>query len=173
MVRHLPGFGERAVTFQVIGDVGCPHGVIADARLDACALRVALYQPVGVLLRQPVRGAGRAPRGAEQRAVSRPGRASARGSLKGMISEFMPSASLRREPIRSPNAVEPLEGGNAGTRRSGSHWLPDKSWFRAGGTADRQRKSIANPCDTLLTIHSTVPSPPGAVAAFFCAFHFF
>ena len=69
MVRHLAGFGQRAVTFQVIGNAGRTHGVVADAGFDARPLRVALYQPVGVLLRHPVRRACRAPRGAEQRPV--------------------------------------------------------------------------------------------------------
>ena len=35
MVRHFPGFGQRAVVFQIAGDAGGAHGVIADASLDA------------------------------------------------------------------------------------------------------------------------------------------
>ena len=65
VIRHLAGFGQRAVTFQVIGDAGGAHRMIADAGFDARVLRVALYEPVGVLLRHPVRRARRAPRGAK------------------------------------------------------------------------------------------------------------
>jgi len=69
MVRHLPGFREGGIIFQVVGDAGGPHRVIADAGCDARPFSMALYQPVGVLLRQPVRYAGRAARGAKQRPV--------------------------------------------------------------------------------------------------------
>jgi len=69
VVRHFPSFGQRTVALQVISNARGAHGVIADAGFDARPLRMALYQPVCILLRQPVRCAGRTPRGAKQRPI--------------------------------------------------------------------------------------------------------
>ena len=69
IVGHFPRLRQRTPILQVIGDAGRTHRVIADAGFNSRPLRMALYEPVSVLLRQPVRRAGRAPGGAEQRPV--------------------------------------------------------------------------------------------------------
>ncbi len=60
---------QRAVALKVIGDSGCAHRMIADARFDACVSRAPLNHPVAVLLCHAVWPAGETSGRAKQRPV--------------------------------------------------------------------------------------------------------